>query len=152
MYLAELKWISWLMFWNCCTHKKCTLTHKHTHALWINSCLRYQSISRSLDLLMWINWPIGLTATQYFIYFSDVILMSKCQNEVLPAGIWQIPHYTHTHKHTLWPPVTQVSFARQCKSVRKEIFVTCHMTLFSASQWLCIFLCTKTICFFRKTT
>lgn len=44
----------------------------HAHTQWINSCLRYQSISWSLGLMMWINLPISLTVTQYFIYFTDV--------------------------------------------------------------------------------
>ncbi len=82
--------------------------HTHTaHTLWINSCLRYQSISRSLGLLMWINRAIGLTATQYFIYFTDVNVSEWS------AACWHLENLPCP----FWPSVAQVSFACRCTNV-----------------------------------
>lgn len=79
----------------------------HTYTLWINSCLRYQSISRSLSLLMWINWAIDLTATQYFIYFTDVKVSEWS------AACWHLENFPCP----FWPSVAQVSFACRCTNV-----------------------------------
>lgn len=88
----------WLLS-HACKQNTHTSAQTTTHALWINSRLRYQSISRLLSLLMWIN-----EATQYFIYFSDVNVSEWS------AACWPLANLSRP----FWPSVAQVSFACRC--------------------------------------